>query len=185
MSLKTPAEASPESLASVAGRVTAAGANATVDSPTSPSDRRAPDLGRDLPVRRPMARVERITLFEREVREKLSRAALELLLARLEVLSEGQRTHRNGRDLYFGSTMMTADLTRLTDVVRDNPDEPTAVRLVKLLEGDETARARLLAIAVNEANRIACVPLVRVETHLAIRADVHRVYADVDVEAEF
>ena len=184
MSLKAPAEASPESLASVARAVTPVG-SATAESPTAPLDRRAPDLGRDLPLRRPMARVQRITLFEREVREKLSRAALELLLARLEVLSEGQRTHRNGRDLYFGSTMMTADLARLTDVVRDDPDEPTAVRLVKVLEGDDTARARLLAIAVKEANRIACVPLVRVETHLAIRADVHRVYADVDVEAEF
>jgi len=184
MANKVPAQASPGAVNPADG-----GGRAAQEAPPAESSvaswGRGADLARELPVRRPMARVARITLFEREVREKLSRAALELLLGRLEVLSEGQRTHRNGRDLYFGSTMMTADLARLTDVVRDNADEPTAVRLVKLLEGDEAARARLLGIAVNEANRIACVPLLRVETHLAIRADAHRVYADVDVEAEF
>lgn len=184
MATKVPAQASPDALSPAADGVMPAREAVTAES-SPPSRGSAADLARDLPVRRPMARVARISLFEREVRERLSRAALELLLARLEVLSEGQRTHRNGRDLYFGSTMMTADLARLADVVRDNADEPTAARLVKLLDGDEAARARLLAIAVNEANRIACVPLLRVETHLAIRADAHRVYADVDVEAEF
>jgi len=138
-----------------------------------------------LPVRRPMAQVTRITLFEREVREKLSRAALTLLLARLDVLSEGQRTHRAGRDLYFGSTMMTADLARLTDVLRDNPDGGTAERLLKLLQSDDEARLRLQGIAVNEAHRIACVPLKAIETHLALRAGGDKVYVDIDVEAEF
>ena len=42
--------------------------------------------------RRPMARATRIALFEREVRVRLSRAALDLLFARAEVISEGQRS---------------------------------------------------------------------------------------------
>ena len=159
------------------------------DSGTSEARPRAPGAafapGGALPLRRPMAQVTRITLFAREVREKISAAAIELLLSRLEVLSEGQRTHRAGRDLYFGSTMMTVHLARLADVVRDNPDAPTAVRLVKLLEEDEPLRSRLREIAVKEAHRIACVPLTTVETHLTIRADEDRVYADVDVEAAF
>jgi hypothetical protein len=60
-----------------------------------------------------MARATRIALFEREVRERLSRAALELVLARAEVISEGQRSVRGERDAYFGSTMLTIDLPAL------------------------------------------------------------------------
>jgi hypothetical protein len=69
--------------------------------------------------RRPMARATRIALFEREVRERLSRAALELVLARAEVISEGQRSVRGGRDAYFGSTMLTIDLPALELLLRD------------------------------------------------------------------
>ena len=41
--------------------------------------------------KKPMARAERVTLFEREVRERLSVAAIEIVLAKAHVLSEGKR----------------------------------------------------------------------------------------------
>ena len=41
-----------------------------------------------LAARRPMARATQIALFEREVRERLSRTALDLVLSRAEVISE-------------------------------------------------------------------------------------------------
>ena len=53
---------------------------------TSPGARPGPEA---LPARKPMARATRITLFEREVRERLSRAALDVVFARAESLSEG------------------------------------------------------------------------------------------------
>jgi hypothetical protein len=81
--------------------------------------------------------------------------------------------------------MMTADLARLSDVLRDRPDGGTAERLLKLLESDDDARRRLEAVAVKEAHRIACVPLKAVQTHLALRAATDKVYVDIDVEAEF
>ena len=56
---------------------------------------------------RPLARVERISLFEREVKERLSRAALDVLFAAAGVMSEGQRSARNKREAFFGSTMLT------------------------------------------------------------------------------
>ena len=92
-------------------------------------DAAAPDAT-DAPVaaRRPMARATRIALFEREVRERLSRAALELVLGRAEVISEGQRGVRNGRDAYFGSTMLTIDLPSLDLLLRDACDAGTARR---------------------------------------------------------
>ena len=75
-----------------------------------------------LPARKPMARVTRIALFEREVRERITLAALDLLLSRAEVISEGQRNVRGGRDAYFGSTMLTFDLPALSVVIRDACD---------------------------------------------------------------
>ena len=42
--------------------------------------------------KKPMARAVRVTLFEREVREKLSVAAIEILLERARILSEGKRS---------------------------------------------------------------------------------------------
>ncbi len=67
-----------------------------------------------------MARARRIAMFEREVRERLSRAALDAILDRAEVISEGQRAERNGKDSYLGSTMVTVDLDSLGPVVREH-----------------------------------------------------------------
>src|SRR6187549_641254 len=103
-------------------------------------DAGAPDAAAS---RRPMARATRIALFEREVRERLSRAALELVLGRAEVISEGQRGVRNGRDAYFGSTMLTIDLPSLDLLLRDACDAGTARRLAELLEADQVAGARI------------------------------------------
>ena len=89
----------------------------------------APAAGGPALARRPMARATRIALFEREVRERLSPAALELVLGRAEVISEGQRGLRNGRDAYFGSTMLTIDLPSLDLLLRDACDAGTARRL--------------------------------------------------------
>ena len=60
-----------------------------------------------------MARATQIALFEREVRERLSRAALDVVFARAERLSEGQSSVRGGRAAYFVSTMLTLDLPAL------------------------------------------------------------------------
>jgi len=82
------------------------------------------------PVRKPMARATRIALFEREVRERLSRAALDVVFARADLMSEGQRNVRGGKDGYFGSTMLTIDLASFADVLRDpaSATSPSAKR---------------------------------------------------------
>jgi hypothetical protein len=132
-----------------------------------------------------MARATRIALFEREVRERLSRAALELLLSRAEVISEGQRTVRGGRDAYFGSTMLTIDLPALELLLRDVCDAGTAKRLAELLEGDAAVGQRIQALAAAEATRVAGSPPALVSTHVAIRAQAAKVFIDIDVEATF
>jgi len=138
-----------------------------------------------LPARRPMARATRITLFEREVRERLSRAALDVVFARAERLSEGQRSVRGGRDAYFGSTMLTIDLATFADVFRDACDAGTAHRLATLLESDTTTPRRIREIALREAARIAAARLKDPRTQVAIRAQGAKVFVDVDVEAGY
>jgi hypothetical protein len=135
--------------------------------------------------RRPMARATRIALFEREVRERLSRAALELVLGRAEVISEGQRGVRNGRDAYFGSTMLTIDLPSLDLLLRDACDAGTARRLAELMESDEAVSERIEALASFEAARVAGAEPRSVSTHVTIRSQAAKVFIDIDVEAVF
>jgi hypothetical protein len=135
--------------------------------------------------RKPMARATRIALFEREVRERLSRAALDLLFARATVISEGQRAPRGGRDVYFGSTMLTIDLPALASLLRDACDAGTARRLAALLEADAAVADRVRELAAREAARVARSTPTEVSTHLTIRAQGAKVFIDVDVEAGF
>jgi hypothetical protein len=152
----------------------------------SHSDGEAASPGQDAMIaRRPMARATRIALFEREVRERLSRAALELVLGRAEVISEGQRGVRNGRDAYFGSTMLTIDLPSLDLLLRDACDAGTARRLAELLESDTTAQQRIETLAAAEAERVSGAPPAAVSTHVAIRSQAAKVFIDIDVEATF
>ena len=135
-----------------------------------------------LPARKPMARATRISLFEREVRERLSRAALDVVFARAELLSEGQRTARGGREAYFGSTMLTLDLEALRDVLRDACDAGTAHHLVTLMEADPAIPRRIREIAEREARRIAAARLKDIRTQVSLRAQGAKVFVDVDVE---
>jgi len=148
-------------------------------------DAPAPDPAGAAVARRPMARATRIALFEREVRERISRAALELVLGRAEVISEGQRGVRGGRDAYFGSTMLTIDLPALDLLLRDACDAGTAHRLAELLEGDATAGKRIEALAASEAARVAGAAPKVVSTHVTIRSQAAKVFIDIDVEAVF
>src|SRR4051794_1431270 len=148
--------------------------------PEAPEASEAP-----LAARRPMARATRIGLFEREVRERPARAALDLLFARADVISEGQRSQRGGRDAYFGSTMLTLDLPALSVLIRDACDAGTAVRLASLLEGDPSVEKRVQELAKREAARVSGAAPRTVSTHVVIRAQGAKVFIDVDIEATF
>jgi hypothetical protein len=131
---------------------------------------------------RPLARVRRIALFEREVREHLSRAALDLVFERAEVMSEGQRSTRQGQPIYFGSTMLTIDLEALAPQLRESCDAGTARRLATLLGSDAAVAARVKSVAGREAARIAGAKLKAVATEVKVSARGARVFIDVDVE---
>jgi hypothetical protein len=151
-----------------------------------PSDEPAPGLSQ-LPKmsKKPMARAVRIALFQREIRVRLSPAALDLLFARAEVISEGQRAMRGGRDSYFGSTMLTLDLPSLASLLSDACDAGTARRLAALLENDADVAKRVQQLAERETERVAGAAARQVGTHVTIRSHGAKVFVDVDVEAVF
>jgi hypothetical protein len=134
---------------------------------------------------RPLARVERISLFEREVKERLSRAALDVLFAAASVMSEGQRAARGGRELFFGSTMLTIALDAVSLALRDAPDARSAQRLAALLARDAGAQARIKRLAAEECERLSAVRPRSLNADIKVRARGTTVYVDVDVEASF
>jgi hypothetical protein len=147
-----------------------------------PASARPPKKSSSPTALRPLARVQRIALFEREVRERLSRAALDLLFERAEVMSEGQRSTRAGQPAYFGSTMLTINLEALAPVLREVCDAGTARRLATLLFDDGAVATRCKSIATKEAARIAGGRLRAVATEVKVSARGARVFIDIDVE---
>ena len=144
-----------------------------------------PDGTHDNLVRaRPMARAHQIAIFEREVRERLSKAAVEVLLARAEVLSEGQRLTRGGKQLFEGSTMLTVDLSRSTGLFREASDSGTARRLGAMLACDTWARNRVRQIATKEAERLSHTKVHEVSAEMRVSTKGVKVLIDVDVEAK-
>jgi hypothetical protein len=132
-------------------------------------------------LRKPMARALRVTLFEREVREKLSASAVEILFQRAQVLSEGRRSASpTAADAYFGSTMITIDLRELADLVREPADGATAEKLALLVQEDARAQKRVRQIAAAEAERLGGGSARAVE--IRVRTEGATLYIDADVE---
>ena len=134
-------------------------------------------------VLRPLARAARISLFEREVRERLSRAALDVLFASAGIMSEGQRAARGGREVFFGSTMLTIELASLAPAVRDAADARSAQRLASLLGVESASLGRIKRIAASEVERLTGARPRSVSADVKVRARGATVYIDVDVEA--
>lgn len=133
--------------------------------------------------RKPMARAQRVTLFEREIRERLSVAAIEILLERADVLSEGQRSASpTAKARWFGSTMITVDVAALADVVREPCDGRAAQRVAELIAADARVHKRVQRIAGREADRLAGATVRVRASDVRVREKGTLVHLDVDVE---
>ena len=133
--------------------------------------------------KKPMARACRVTLFEREIRERLSVAAIEILLERARILSEGKRSaSATAAHAWFGSTMITIDVAAIADVVREPCDARAAARVCELIRDDARMTRRVQQIATREAARLADGPVRVRPGDVRVRAQGTFVYLDVDVE---
>jgi len=131
--------------------------------------------------KRPMARVRQVGLFSREIKERLSLAAVELLLSLAAKLSEGQVV--GGGRHFYGSTMFTIDLEQATAHLSDSCDVTSSARLVRLMSGSDAILDRIRAVALDEAVRLAGAELDGCEIDVRARAEGCVVYIDADVEA--
>lgn len=131
----------------------------------------------------PMAKTARVTLFEREVRERLSQPAIELLFERAQILSEGERVRGlHGADTFYGSTMLTIDLAAATAWVREPCDTEAARRVAALMASDGRVARSLHQTIEREAHRLAGGALAKLHTDVRLRTEGTLVYVDVDFE---
>ena len=100
-----------------------------------------------------MVQVRRIPLIEREIREHLSRAALDALFASAEIISEGEANQAQGKTQFLGSTMLTLDMPALAELLCEPADEGTARRLAALLAKDKSLDGRIESIVRREVER--------------------------------
>ena len=133
----------------------------------------------DLPLKKPMAAARRASLFDREVRVRLSSAAVEILFERASILSEGQ-VEGGG---YYGSTMITMDCARASHLVSEECDASLADQVADLAGTDERVRERARDIAYREARRLATVELYETQIDVRVRASGTHIHFDLDVEA--
>ncbi|HEX2574226.1 MAG TPA: hypothetical protein VH877_32060 [Polyangia bacterium] len=130
-----------------------------------------------------MAKTARVTLFEREIRERLSQPAVELLFERAQVLSEGERVRGiQGGETFYGSTMLTIDLAAATSWVRESCDEEAAHRVAALMASDARVARCLRQIIDREVCRLVGRMLEKLHTDVRLRTEGTRIYVDVDFE---
>ena len=126
-----------------------------------------------------MVSARRVSLFEREIRVRLSSAALEIMFDLAAVLSEGQVDD----DSYFGSTMVTIDISRAAAMVTDTCDTTASRRIEHLLETDERIRAYAHSLAKAEAQRLAGDVLAEPQIDCQLRRSGTHLHLDIDIEA--
>ena len=128
--------------------------------------------------KKPMARAHRPSLFQKEIHQRLSSAAIELLFERAHVLSEGQVE----RGRYFGSTMISLDLDRLEGEIADIISTETAARFGELAGSDPILAARARAVGCAEARRLAG-DIDEPQVDVGVRTRGAQLYIDLDIEA--
>jgi hypothetical protein len=132
------------------------------------------------------AKVSRIRLIRREVRETLSAGALDLLLEHAEVVIEGSHElgeSRPGPRQVFATVMITIDLPRCANRFREPPDAATAERIAELLRDATVLRPRLVALARPRLAELAelAPDALDLSLEIHVRADGVRVLIDGDL----
>ena len=132
-----------------------------------------------------MARVRRMHLIRREVREFLAPSALDLLLAHAETLVEGGQEQVGDEERVYVTVMVTLDLERYQAYFREPADEATAHRVAELLvEGDRLAQP-LVRLARQALAKRANVPIHSIDPLLEhqLRTEGCNVLIDIDAMA--
>lgn len=135
----------------------------------------------------PWARVDRVQLIRREVREVLAPSALEVLLAHAERVVEGgdevgAPAPRAGTRRVYATLMVTIDLRRCARFFREPADAATAERVAELMESSPDLERKLVRLVRAELARLAGAEPDAIEITLerTIRAEGSILYIDGD-----
>ena len=131
-----------------------------------------------------MARVRRVQLIRREVREYLSRSALEILFAHAEWVAEGAGDLEavDPPGIAYATVMATIDLVHCHLLLREPADAATAARIAELLAECAQVPRRLEDLAGEDLARIAGLPRAALATTIEhhTRSEGTRVLIDGD-----
>jgi hypothetical protein len=132
---------------------------------------------------RPFVPAETLPLFHREVRERLSPTALQLLLDRAEIFVEGSAARgSSAHGAFLGTAMVTLDLAAAADRVR--PLSDGAMRLCAAFADEPEARRAIVARVLEAArSRLASPGPLRASAP-RFRVDGDRVLVDFDLDGE-
>lgn len=129
-----------------------------------------------------LARATRAGLSRTIRREVLSREAEELLFTCAELMTEARIDERG----YSGSTMITFDLARVAEGLRDLSTAEDRARLLRVVEGSVRVRIRASRFACAEAaRRVPDRSLGTFSVETRMRLDGTNLLVDVDVDAPF
>ena len=129
------------------------------------------------------ARVQKVQLIRREIRETLSPSALEVLWRHGEhVVEGGEEVGSRPGQRFYATVMVTFDLRRCAAYFREPADVATAERLAELLIGSPRVQKKLVELARPELARLAQVPgdRLRIELDHHARAEGTQVLIDGD-----
>jgi hypothetical protein len=138
------------------------------------------------------ARVTRVQLIRREIREFLGQSALEVLFSAAEHVVEGSAElsadpspARAPR--VYATVMVTIDLRACSAYFREPADDATAERVAELMQGCERVAEHLAALARPKLAELAGRPAERLEVTLQhqVSAEGTRILIDGDAMARW
>ena len=117
-------------------------------------------------------------MFSRRIEVGLSSAAIDLLFESAHVLSEGQVDG----DRFYGSTMLTFDLSKAEAAISDDVSPKTLRQLSELAKADSRILDRAKRVGTGEARRTAGCSLSEPEVDIHVRAQGTHLHIDLDIE---
>ena len=132
---------------------------------------------------KPLAKATRGQVLVGRKGQAVSRAFEEELFRRADILSEGGSRSAPGGDTYFGSTMISFDLDRVTKQWRGDFDESARRQLADAVDGSVRMRLRAMRLACAEAaRREPSRVLGTALTEIRVRLSGNQLHIDVDLE---
>lgn len=119
------------------------------------------------PKLKPMVSTRKVSLFRREIKERISPPAFEILIGAADVIAEGSfDTSETDTPLFLGSILIKVDLSACDSFIRDPLDAAAAKRLTQMILSDPIAREVLAELALREAERSAGCALFELQTEM-------------------